>query len=96
MGLSLIRQFAANVPELQENRPDTVNIGNIRKGAFVRTRLGICVKKKRFQSLEEAIGAGGESPFGLRPYRCRLCRDYHLTSRTKGMFVGGKSDKAAP
>jgi len=23
----------------------------------------------------------------LRPYRCDLCRQYHLTSRTKGMRV---------
>ncbi len=62
----------------------------------MRTRLGICVKKKRYQSLGEAALASDRAPFALRPYRCALCRDYHLTSRTKGMFAGRKSDKAAP
>jgi hypothetical protein len=96
IGLSFTPRFAANVPDVPENRPDTVNIGNIRKGTIVRTRLGICVKKKRYQSLEQAALAGNNGPLRLRPYRCRLCRQYHLTSRTKGMFVGRKSDKAAP
>ncbi|GGZ01587.1 hypothetical protein ACFSTD_08850 [Novosphingobium colocasiae] len=26
-----------------------------------------------------------QAPFPLRPYRCELCRAWHLTSRTKGM-----------
>jgi len=49
----------------------------------------------RFVSLEDALLASRDVPFTLRPYRCRLCRQYHLTSRTKGMFVGHKWDKAA-
>ena len=84
-----------NVPELQKNRRDTANIGTIRKGAKVRTKLGICVKKARYQSLEGAVSAARDAPFTLRPYRCDLCRHYHLTSRTKGMFAGRKCDKAA-
>lgn len=68
---------------------------NIRKGTIIRTRLGICLKKKRFQSLAEAMAASRNAPFRLNPYRCRLCRDYHLTGRTKGMFVSRKSDTAA-
>jgi hypothetical protein len=26
-----------------------------------------------------------KATFPLRPYRCELCRQFHLTSRTKGM-----------
>ncbi|WP_374412283.1 hypothetical protein [Novosphingobium colocasiae] len=26
-----------------------------------------------------------QATFPLRPYRCELCRAWHLTSRTKGM-----------
>jgi len=62
----------------------------------MRTQLGICVKKARYQSLRDAELAGHDAPFSLRSYRCGLCRNYHLTSRTKGMFVGHKWDKAAP
>jgi len=66
------------------------------KGNGMRTRFGICQKKARFASLPDALLASSGAPFALRPYRCALCRHYHLTSRTKGMFVGHKSDKAAP
>ena len=62
---------------------------------MVRTSLGTCLKKARFRSLEEARSAAQGAPFRLSPYRCALCRDYHLTSRTKGMFVGRKCDTAA-
>ncbi len=62
----------------------------------IRTRFGICQKKARFASLESALVASREAPFALHPYRCALCRDFHLTSRTKGMFAGRKCDKAAP
>ena len=61
----------------------------------MRTRFGTCVKKVRYQTLRDAELEGRNAPFSLRPYRCDLCRDYHLTSRTKGMFVGRKCDKAA-
>ena len=62
----------------------------------MRTRFGICVKKARYESLRDAELASREVPFTLSPYRCDLCRRYHLTSRTKGMFVSRKWDKAAP
>ena len=52
----------------------------------MRTRFGICTKKTRFASLDAALSASRNVPFALRPYRCSLCRQYHLTSRTKGMF----------
>lgn len=60
----------------------------------MRTRLGIGMKKARYVSLRDAELARREVPFTLRPYRCDLCRQYHLTSRTKGMFVSMNCDKA--
>lgn len=52
------------------------------------------MKKARYASLRDAELARREVPFTLRPYRCDLCRQYHLTSRTKGMFVSMNCDKA--
>ena len=51
----------------------------------VRTRPGICNRKKRYASREAAELAARDAPFRLRVYRCELCRQFHLTSRTKGM-----------
>ena len=51
----------------------------------MRTRFGICQRKARYASEEAALKAAANAPFPLRPYRCALCRNYHLTSRTKGM-----------
>jgi hypothetical protein len=51
----------------------------------VKTRPGICQKKRRFASREAADAAalGAETP--LRTYKCALCKQFHLTSRTKGL-----------
>ncbi|GMN04174.1 hypothetical protein [Erythrobacter sp. MTPC3] len=51
----------------------------------MKTRPGICNRKKRYSSREAAETAAVSAPFKLRAYRCELCRKYHLTSRTKGM-----------
>jgi len=51
----------------------------------MKTTLGICRRKKRYASEEAAIAVALRAEVALRPYRCALCRDYHLTSRTKGM-----------
>ena len=51
----------------------------------MRTRPGICNRKKRYTSREAAELAARDAPFTLRAYRCELCRQFHLTSRTKGM-----------
>lgn len=51
----------------------------------MRTRPGICARKKRFESEEAALAVASRAPFPLRPYRCELCHDWHLTGRTKGM-----------
>lgn len=53
----------------------------------MRTRPGICARKRRFGSEAEAMAVAAEAGVTLRVYRCALCRDWHLTSRTKGMRV---------
>lgn len=53
----------------------------------MRTRPGICQRKARYPSEDAALDVAARAPFALRPYRCGLCRQYHLTSRTKGMKV---------
>lgn len=51
----------------------------------MKTRPGICARKRRYASEQEAVEAALKAKVTLRPYRCELCRQYHLTSRTKGM-----------
>lgn len=51
----------------------------------MRTRLGICRKKVRYATEADTVAAALAAAIALRPYRCALCRRYHLTSRTKGM-----------
>jgi len=53
----------------------------------MKTRSGICLKKKRYSDRESAELAAQAAPFKLRAYRCELCREFHLTSRTKGMKI---------
>ena len=66
----------------------------------MRTSFGICNRKTRYATEPDAARAAANATIALRPYRCDLCRHYHLTSRTKGMFVArspiaGNDDKAA-
>ena len=51
----------------------------------MRTRPKICKRKTRYESEREALGVAETANIALRPYRCALCRKWHLTSRTKGM-----------
>ena len=51
----------------------------------MRTALGTCQRKVRYPDEDAALRVAAKAPFPLRPYRCALCRRYHLTSRTKGM-----------
>ena len=53
----------------------------------MKTRPGICKRKKRYAMREEAEAAAARAPFRLRAYKCELCRNFHLTSRTKGMKI---------
>lgn len=50
----------------------------------MRTRLSICVKKARYGSEQDALLAARRSGLRLHPYRCDRCRQFHLTSRSKG------------
>lgn len=53
----------------------------------MQTRPGICARKRRHASEAEAVAAALKAAVPLRVYRCALCRQYHLTSRTKGLRV---------
>jgi len=53
----------------------------------VKTRPGICQRKRRFDTREEAEGVAARADVTLRAYKCALCRKFHLTSRTKGLRV---------
>jgi hypothetical protein len=50
----------------------------------VRTKLSTCLKKARYRSEAEVLTAILSAEIALRPYRCDRCRQFHLTSRTKG------------
>jgi len=52
---------------------------------MMRTRPGICQRKHRYASREEADAVAGRADVTLRAYKCALCRQFHLTSRTKGL-----------
>lgn len=51
----------------------------------MRTRLSVCARKRRFASAAKAQTASGD--ITLHPYACDRCRQFHLTSRTKGRRV---------
>jgi len=51
----------------------------------MKTRPGICQKKRRFATREAADAAALAADVTLRTYKCALCHSYHLTSRTKGL-----------
>lgn len=50
----------------------------------MRTKLSVCLRKRRYATEAEAEAASREADHRLRPYRCDRCRQFHLTSRTKG------------
>ncbi len=58
----------------------------------VHTKLGICMKKARYRTEQEALAVAMAADIRLRPYRCALCRAYHLTSRTKGKRIPRPAD----
>ena len=53
----------------------------------MRTRLSICNRKARYASEAEALFAAQAGRVPLRTYRCDRCRQFHLTSRTKGKRI---------
>jgi hypothetical protein len=59
----------------------------------VKTRPGICQKKRRFATREAAEAVAIAAKIPLRAYKCALCKQFHLTSRTKGLRVPRVLDK---
>ncbi|SEJ82058.1 hypothetical protein SAMN05428950_103330 [Sphingomonas sp. OV641] len=57
----------------------------------MRTKLSTCGRKLRFGTAAEATAAAQRSGMDLRVYRCGRCRQFHLTSRTKGKWVSPRS-----
>jgi hypothetical protein len=51
----------------------------------LKTRPGICQRKRRYDTREEAEATAVRADVTLRAYKCALCRKFHLTSRTKGL-----------
>ncbi|MGC1269090.1 MAG: hypothetical protein WA842_00675 [Croceibacterium sp.] len=58
----------------------------------MRTRLSICRRKARYPDLATAAAAARAASITLHPYHCDRCRQYHLTSRTKGRRVPRPAD----
>jgi hypothetical protein len=50
----------------------------------MRTKLSVCLRKRRYANREEAEVAARAADIVLRPYRCDRCARFHLTGRTKG------------
>ena len=48
------------------------------------SRLSVCIRKRRYPSEQDALAMVNRTHLPLRPYRCERCRQFHLTSRTKG------------
>jgi hypothetical protein len=61
----------------------------------MKTRPGICQRKRRFASREEAEAVALQADVTLRAYKCALCHRFHLTSRTKGLRVPRIADGGA-
>lgn len=53
----------------------------------MKTRPGICNRKRRFATREEAEAVALAADITLRAYKCARCKQFHLTSRTKGLRV---------
>ena len=53
----------------------------------MRTRQSICIKKARYATEPDAVAVAVQANVPLRPYRCERCRQFHLTSRTKGKRI---------
>lgn len=58
----------------------------------MRTKLSTCTRKLRFRREADALRAALKAELSLRHYRCDRCRQFHLTSRTKGKRVPRLAD----
>jgi hypothetical protein len=62
----------------------------------MKTRPGICQRKRRYATREAAEAVALQADITLRAYKCALCGAFHLTSRTKGLRVPRVSDQSTP
>ena len=53
----------------------------------MQTSPGICQRKRRYETREDADAVALSADVTLRTYKCALCHKFHLTSRTKGLRV---------
>lgn len=53
----------------------------------MKTRSGICQRKRRYATRADADVIALRAAVTLRAYKCALCGQFHLTSRTKGLRV---------
>ena len=53
----------------------------------MKTRLSICNRKASYASHADALVAATAATIALHAYCCDRCRQFHLTSRTKGKRV---------
>ena len=51
----------------------------------MKTRPGICQRKRRYATRAQADAVALRAAVTLRAYKCALCGEFHLTSRTKGL-----------
>ena len=51
----------------------------------MQSRPGTCQRKRRYPTREAADAAALRAAVALRSYKCALCHQFHLTSRTKGL-----------
>lgn len=61
----------------------------------MQTRPGICQRKRRYATRAEADAVALSADITLRVYKCALCRQFHLTSRTKGLRVPRDAEDGA-
>jgi endogenous inhibitor of DNA gyrase (YacG/DUF329 family) len=50
----------------------------------------------RYRSEQDALLAAKAADIELRPYRCDRCRQFHLTSRTKGKRTVSSAETNGP
>jgi hypothetical protein len=54
---------------------------------MVRTRQSVCERKARYRHAGDAAEAARAAGLPLFPYHCDRCRQFHLTSRSKGRRI---------
>lgn len=58
-----------------------MSLSHIARMANIALQIDICEGKKRYPRRGSALIAASRSPYNLRPYRCPICDEWHLTSK---------------